>query len=79
MTTTTMPQRPRRKVEGIYLAFLLPSLLLFTLAITVPAIIGIFFSFTNSIGFGEWEMVGLINYIAMFSDPAVITWLNSQR
>jgi raffinose/stachyose/melibiose transport system permease protein len=73
MTTTTVPRRPRRKVEGIYYAFLVPSLLLFTLAITVPAIVGIFFSFTNSIGFGEWEMVGLINYIAMFSDPAMLS------
>ena len=38
--------------------FLLPSLILFTLAITVPAVIGIFFSFTNSIGFGDWEFIG---------------------
>jgi len=64
--------RRRRKVEGIYYAFLLPSLILFTLAITVPAVIGIFFSFTNSIGFGDWEFVGLINYVAMFSDPAIL-------
>ena len=44
---------------------------MFTLAITLPAIMGIFFSFTNSIGFGEWDFVGLINYKAMFSDPAI--------
>ena len=69
----TAPRRPKRTVEGIYYAFLVPSLILFTLAITVPAIIGIFFSFTNSIGFGDWEMVGLINYIAMFSDPAILS------
>lgn len=64
--------RSRRKVEGIYYLFLLPSLVLFTLAITLPAVIGIFFSFTNSIGFGDWEFVGLINYIAAFSDPAIL-------
>src|SRR4051812_9900046 len=46
---------PRRKVEGVYYLFLLPSLILFTLAITLPAVIGIFFSFTNSIGFGDWQ------------------------
>lgn len=73
MTTMTAPRRPRRKVEGIYYAFLVPSLLLFTLAITVPALIGIFFSFTNSIGFGDWQMVGLINYVAMFSDPSILS------
>ncbi|MET3767424.1 raffinose/stachyose/melibiose transport system permease protein [Marisediminicola sp. UYEF4] len=64
--------RKRRGVEGIYYVFLLPSLIIFTLAITVPAVIGIFFSFTNSIGFGDWEFVGLINYVAMFSDPAIL-------
>jgi len=70
-TTVARPSRIRR-TEGIYFAFLVPSLVLFTLCITLPAVIGIFFSFTNSIGFGDWEFVGLINYVAMFSDPAVL-------
>ncbi len=64
--------RPRRRVERIYYLFLVPSLILFTLAIALPAVIGIFFSFTNSIGFGDWQFVGLINYVAMFSDPAIL-------
>ena len=67
----TMP-RTRRKVEGVYYLFLLPALILFTLAITIPAVIGIFFSFTNSIGFGDWEFVGIINYVAVFTDPAIL-------
>jgi raffinose/stachyose/melibiose transport system permease protein len=78
-TTTTLvtggntrARRSSRRVEPIYYLFLLPSLLLFTLAITVPAIIGIFFSFTDSIGIGEWNLIGLTNYIAIFSDPAVL-------
>ena len=70
-STVARPSRSRR-TEGIYFAFLVPSLILFTLCITVPAVIGIFFSFTNSIGFGDWEFVGLINYVAMFSDPAIL-------
>ncbi|MBB2957159.1 ABC transporter permease subunit [Pseudoclavibacter helvolus] len=45
--------------------------MLFTIAITIPAVIGIFFSFTNSIGFGEWNFVGITNYVAMFGDPAI--------
>ncbi|UOD80297.1 carbohydrate ABC transporter permease [Paenarthrobacter ureafaciens] len=65
------PRRGRR-VEPIFYLFLLPSLVLFTLAITVPGIVGIFFSFTNSIGIGDWEFVGLTNYIAIFSDPAIL-------
>ena len=70
-TTAPAPARRRRGVEGIYYLFLVPALALFTLAITLPALMGIFFSFTNSIGFGDWDFVGLINYQALFSDPAI--------
>jgi raffinose/stachyose/melibiose transport system permease protein len=64
--------RSRRRVEPIYFWFLVPTVILFTLAITVPAVIGIFFSFTNSIGLGDWQFIGLTNYIALFSDPLVV-------
>ncbi|MBT2585775.1 carbohydrate ABC transporter permease [Arthrobacter sp. ISL-95] len=71
---TQSPQNQRRKrgVEPIFYLFLVPSLILFTLAITIPGIIGIFFSFTDSIGIGDWEFIGLTNYIAIFSDPAIL-------
>ncbi|MDQ1206661.1 carbohydrate ABC transporter permease [Microbacterium sp. SORGH_AS_0862] len=79
MTTSTIvtggdrrARRSTRRVEPIYYLFLLPSLVLFTLAITVPGVVGIFFSFTDSIGIGEWRFTGLTNYIAMFSDPAIL-------
>ncbi len=79
MSTTTLTKamkdsgaRRKRRVEPIYYLFLLPSLVLFTLAITVPAIIGIFFSFTDSIGIGDWEFNGFTNYIAIFGDPAIL-------
>lgn len=65
-------RRSHRRVEPIYYLFLLPSLVLFTLAITVPGVIGIFFSFTDSIGIGDWNFIGFTNYIALFSDPAVL-------
>ncbi|MFJ4045985.1 carbohydrate ABC transporter permease [Microbacterium sp. NPDC089987] len=65
-------RRSSRRVEPIYYFFLVPTLVLFTLAITVPGVIGIFFSFTDSIGLGEWNFNGLTNYIAMFSDPAIL-------
>ncbi len=64
--------RSRHRVEPIYYWFLVPTVILFTLAITVPAVIGIFFSFTNSIGLGDWQFIGLTNYIALFSDPLVV-------
>jgi raffinose/stachyose/melibiose transport system permease protein len=66
-------QRGRTRVEPIYYWFLVPTLVLFTLAITVPAVLGIFYSFTNFIGFGEWEFIGFTNYIAVFSDPAILS------
>lgn len=79
MTTSTIvtagdarARRSTHRVEPIYYFFLLPSLVLFTLAITVPGVVGIFFSFTDSIGIGEWHFTGLTNYIAMFSDPAIL-------
>ncbi len=65
-------RRHRRRVEPIYYLFLLPTLVIFTLAITVPGVMGIFFSFTDSIGLGEWNFNGLTNYIAMFSDPSIL-------
>ena len=64
--------RRRRKVEPLYYLFLFPAVLMFTLAITLPGMIGIFFSFTDSIGIGTWKMIGLTNYIALFSDPAIL-------
>ncbi|SFR89868.1 raffinose/stachyose/melibiose transport system permease protein [Microbacterium sp. cf046] len=88
MTTTTAPAttatlvtqgtrrpgqtRSRRRVEPIYYLFLVPTLILFTLAITLPAVIGIFFSFTDSIGLGEWKFIGLTNYLALWQDPLVV-------
>ena len=59
-------------MEPIFYFLLVPSLVLFTLAITVPGIIGIFFSFTDSIGIGDWDFIGITNYIAIFSDPAIL-------
>ncbi|MFT4050623.1 MAG: sugar ABC transporter permease [Microbacterium sp.] len=79
MTTTATvvtrggkPPRSKRRVEPIYYFFLVPTLVLFTLAITVPAVMGIFFSFTDSIGIGDWSFNGFTNYIALFSDPAIL-------
>ncbi len=62
----------RARTDPVYYLFLFPALVLFTLAITLPAIIGIFYSFTNFIGFGEWQFIGITNYIAVFSDPAIL-------
>ena len=63
----------RQRVDPVFYAFLLPALILFTIAITVPAITGIVYSFTNSIGFGDFEFIGFLNYTVLFSDPAILS------
>jgi raffinose/stachyose/melibiose transport system permease protein len=63
----------RSGVNRTFYLMLVPSLVLFTLAITVPAIMGITLSFTDSVGFGEFSWVGLTNYVAMFTDPAILS------
>ncbi|MGV8972600.1 MAG: carbohydrate ABC transporter permease [Rhodoglobus sp.] len=66
--------RDRRRPAGrTFYLFLVPSLVLFTLAITLPAIMGIVLSFTNSAGFGDFDFTGLTNYVALFSDPAILS------
>ena len=63
----------RRGVEPIYWVFLLPALLAFTLLVAYPAIEGLVMSFTNSIGFGDFKVVGLRNYIALFQDENIVS------
>ena len=66
-------QSGRPSVNRTFYLMLVPALVLFTLAITVPAIMGITLSFTDSVGFGEFRFVGFTNYIAMVSDPAILS------
>jgi len=64
--------RQGRKTDRAYWVMLVPVLLVFTLFITVPAIIGAFYSFTNYVGYGSWKFVGLANYEAIFTDPNIM-------
>ena len=49
----------------------IPLLALFVCFNTVPLIRGVIYSFTNFKGFGNYDWVGLRNYIDLFSDPRV--------
>lgn len=81
MATTSLPasekidptalRHAHRKVEPVFWWMTVPTLILFTLAIPVPAVMGIFYSFTNFIGVGDWHFIGLANYIAAFTDPQI--------
>jgi raffinose/stachyose/melibiose transport system permease protein len=72
-STTPTPRARTRRVDPTYYLFLFPALLVFTLALTVPAVMGFLYSFTNSIGYGDWNFVGLRNYISLFQDPNVLS------
>jgi raffinose/stachyose/melibiose transport system permease protein len=48
-----------------------PAFVLFFIFHTIPVLQGIFYSFTNFAGYGEYEFVGLENYAALFSDQRI--------
>ncbi|WP_269329987.1 carbohydrate ABC transporter permease [Kineosporia babensis] len=49
-----------------------PALVLFFVFHTVPVIQGVFYSFTDSPGYGTFDFVGLRNYLALFTDARVL-------
>lgn len=57
--------------QGTFLAITIPVLLLFFCFNTLPLLKGFFYSFTNFKGYGSYDIVGLRNYIDLFSDSRV--------
>ena len=70
-TARTGPRGRKRKTELTYYVMLVPIIAAFTFFITFPAVEGMFYSFTNFVGYGHWKFVGLTNYQAAFSDPNI--------
>jgi raffinose/stachyose/melibiose transport system permease protein len=62
----------KSRVDPLYYFFLFPSLLIFTLAVTLPAVLGFIYSYTNSVGFGDFDFIGIRNFIAIFRDEGVL-------
>lgn len=85
MATTTAPaehdQRPpgtsgdkrraRRGPNRAYYWMVLPAVALFFLFNTVPVLQGVFYSFTNFAGYGDWEFVGISNYVNVLLDDRI--------
>jgi raffinose/stachyose/melibiose transport system permease protein len=74
-TPPTTPIRKRGIASRTPRAFywmVLPAFVLFFLLHTVPVLQGVFYSFTDSPGYGPYEFVGFANYQALFTDPRVI-------
>lgn len=66
------PAARRGRADGIYYLFLLPALVLFTFFVTLPAVVGVVASLTNSVGFGEFRFIGLANYRSLVTDPRIL-------
>ncbi|OIJ18095.1 sugar ABC transporter permease [Anaerobacillus alkalidiazotrophicus] len=57
-----------KKSSTVYLLMVLPALILFFAFHTFPVLQGVFYSFTNWRGYGDWEFVGFRNYFHVFKD-----------
>jgi raffinose/stachyose/melibiose transport system permease protein len=75
-TDTGQPQlaldHRERRFDPTYLLMLFPAVALFTLFITIPALIGMLFSLTNYSGFGSWKFVGLSNFTSLAGDQTIL-------
>lgn len=60
----------RQSTFAVYIV-LIPALAVFFLLQTLPALQGVFYSFTNAKGYGTWQFVGFENYAKLFTDPRV--------
>ena len=69
MASTAAIGSNRRKT---IMAILVPVLVLFCAFNTIPLITGFLYSFTDSKGYGAFNIVGLQNYIDMFSDTRIL-------
>ncbi|GAB14927.1 putative sugar ABC transporter permease protein [Arthrobacter globiformis NBRC 12137] len=76
--STVPPKTPRRsvrakgRIDPAYYWMVVPVLALFAFFITLPALVGVFFSLTNYAGYGDWKFIGLSNYVNIFKDPAIL-------
>jgi raffinose/stachyose/melibiose transport system permease protein len=64
--------RSKNKIDPTYYWMVVPVLALFAFFITLPALVGVFFSLTNYAGYGDWKFIGLSNYVNIFRDPAIL-------
>ncbi|WP_077488802.1 carbohydrate ABC transporter permease [Sinomonas mesophila] len=63
-------RRPPRSGSAIYW-MVLPAAGLFFVFHTLPVLQGMFYSLTDSPGYGDWSFVGLSNYAALFTDERI--------
>ena len=81
MSGTAMAPRSRalaRRETGVAYAFLAPSLLFFISFVILPMILCVYTSFTNAtMGESEEKLIGLANYVRLWSDPVFLRALKN--
>ncbi|MDO4899806.1 carbohydrate ABC transporter permease [Actinomyces sp.] len=67
----TIPDNKAKKVDPAFIWMLVPAALVFTVLLTIPLLTGVFYTFTNFKGYGDWHFVGLTNYKNLFTDDII--------
>lgn len=63
--------KSKKRISLAFYLMTVPMAVLFFLFHTYPFLQGIFYSFTDWIGYGKWKLVGLRNYLHIFIDKDV--------
>lgn len=72
MAKETKKGRKTVAVDPVYYIAVGAMALMFFIFHTIPFLQGIFYSFTDWRGYGNWNFVGLRNYLYMFKDPDIL-------
>jgi raffinose/stachyose/melibiose transport system permease protein len=71
-TTAGLQRRRPSRANKTFYWMVVPALVLFVVLHTLPTLTGVFFSLTNYAGYGEWNFVGLANYVNLFKDDRIM-------
>ncbi|ALE06986.1 sugar ABC transporter permease [Arthrobacter sp. ERGS1:01] len=71
-TTAGLQRRRPSRANKTFYWMVVPALVLFVVLHTLPTLTGVFFSLTNYAGYGEWNFVGLSNYVNLFKDDRIM-------
>lgn len=66
-----MNKHRNNHISPAFYLMVVPVAALFFLLHTVPFLKGIFYSFTNWKGYGNWEFIGFKNFLQFFKDPSI--------
>ncbi|QKD80693.1 sugar ABC transporter permease [Actinomyces marmotae] len=58
-------------MEPAFVWMIVPAALVFTVLLTIPLLTGVFYTFTNFQGYGDWRFVGLTNYTNLLRDDII--------